>query len=314
MQDLVTVQGRSSPRLYEVAGSQPLDGVPQVSLFPTLERPTSPTLLEQQRSSKKCRGNSKNDTDHDSMTVDDEQTVAATVLQADMIHNTYWQRDGDRSTYASKVAANGSAYNGANISTGFREDEDCCPLFKEVEKEAEEVGVNNQFGEFISESNLYGPWMVVENQRRQPLNNIRGVSVGANKSKTYSRSRFEVLDVEEWSEQLRNEDLVTAGELAVHENDLHGIVGSKASRSKQIATNEAYKTSNPHRKSRSTKKGTHPVEVVPTVEGRLINVVEHVQKIVSESHLAIRIIEEGHSNAGTMRVSSTSIGRTGKVV
>ncbi|KAK8979188.1 hypothetical protein V6N11_009397 [Hibiscus sabdariffa] len=273
MQDLVTVQGRSSPRLYEVAGSQPLDGVPQVSLFPTLERPTSPTLLEQQRSSKKCRGNSKNDTDHDSMTVDDEQTVAATVLQADMIHNTYWQRDGDRSTYASKVAANGSAYNGANISTGFREDE-----------------------------------------RRQPLNNIRGVSVGANKSKTYSRSRFEVLDVEEWSEQLRNEDLVTAGELAVHENDLHGIVGSKASRSKQIATNEAYKTSNPHRKSRSTKKGTHPVEVVPTVEGRLINVVEHVQKIVSESHLAIRIIEEGHSNAGTMRVSSTSIGRTGKVV
>ncbi|KAK8607210.1 hypothetical protein V6N13_052954 [Hibiscus sabdariffa] len=238
--DADAAQGRSPPRLYEVVGSRPPDGIPQVSSFQSLERPASPTSLEQQRSSKKSKGNSEIVSDHDSMTIDDEQIVGLVVVEVAMSQHTEAKRDGERSTYASKVAANGLAGTGGNGPTA--------------------------------------------------------------------------LDVDDGNDQQCHEDVVIMENLAAHK-ELKRVAGSKASGSRQVAKNVAYKTSNlDKKKSRSTKKGAKPVEVIPIVEGRPINVVEHAPKIVSGSHSAIRIIEDGHSNAGTMRVASTSMGRAGKVI
>ncbi|KAL4303954.1 hypothetical protein GQ457_10G016280 [Hibiscus cannabinus] len=465
MQNSDSAQGRSSPRLYEDAGSRPHDGIPQVSRFPSLERPTSPTLLEHQRSSKKSKGNAEMVVDHDSMTIDDEQTVDQTVVVANMNQTTEGNRDGERPTYASKVAANGSASIGGNGTTGFREDvvtiledavildrnrpsiqfsnrvhdqidhnlrnaliirllgrtigynvllsrihalwkpvgslqlidiennyfivrfsaesdysrvltdgpwtifgsyllvqpwsrnfttsekyqsqvivwvripglsyryynkalfryialllgkvvcvdynttdgkleyeglhnicfdcgvyghsKDCCPLSKKVDEVVTEAGVDKQSDALISESNLYGPWMVVDNRRRRPSISMHGDNLGVSKLKSQSGSRFEALDVDARSDQHCNADVVVMEDLPVQEREVQRVVDSKASGSRQV-------------------------EVIPIVEGQSINVVEHAPKIASGSHSAIRIIEDVHSNAGTTRGSPPSIGRTGK--
>ncbi|KAK8632695.1 hypothetical protein V6N13_073080 [Hibiscus sabdariffa] len=203
------VGGCSSRRVYEVAGSRPPDGGLQVSSFPTLERLTSPTLLEQQRDSKKYKGDSEKLADHESMTMDDDQTIDPDVLVADMSQHTDGQQDGDKPTYASKVTTNGTAGNGVNRSIGICEDD---------------------------------------------------------------------------------------GDVALNEEG-QGFGGSKALESRQIEKNGAYRTSSPDKRSRPSKKATNSVEVVPTVEGRPINVVGHASRVGSGSHSAIRIVEDGISTA-----------------
>ncbi|KAK8973834.1 hypothetical protein V6N11_076713 [Hibiscus sabdariffa] len=283
MQDPNAVQGHSSPRLYEIASSRPPDGIPQVSRFPPLERLASPTLLEQQRSAKKAKGNSEIDSGHDSMTIDDDQSVGPTVVETDMNQQTEGNQDGEKSTYVGKVMANGSVGIGGNGPTGFREDDvtiledeiildhnspipsiqfsnrvhdqidhnlrnalivrllgrtigynvmlsrihallkpDCCPLSKKKDEVAIEAGIDKQPDVLISESNLYGPWMVVDNRRRRTFNSTRGDTLGASKSKPQSGSRFEVLDVDDGSDQQHNEDVVIMGNLTAQEKELQG--------------------------------------------------------------------------------------------
>ncbi|KAL4311375.1 hypothetical protein GQ457_01G022070 [Hibiscus cannabinus] len=483
--DTEAPKGHSSPRLYEIAGSRPPDGIPQVSRFPPLERPASPTLLEQQRSAKKAKGNSEIDSGHDSMTIDDDQSVGSTVVETDMNQQTEGNQDGEKSTYVGKVMANCSVGIGANGPTSFREDDvtileddiildrnrpipsiqfsdrvhdqidhnlrsalivrllgrtigynvilsrihallkpigslqlfdlennyfivrfsnesdytrvltdglwtifgsyllvqtwsrnfttsekylsqvivwvripglpyryynkalfryialllgkvvrvdynttdgfrgkfaclaiavdlnqplisciridgkvrkleyeglhnicfdcgvyghskDCCPLSKKKDEVAIEAGIDKQHDVLISESNLYGPWMVVDNKRRRTFNSTRGDTLGASKSKPQSGSRFEVLDVDDGSDQQHNEDVVIMGNLTAQEKELQGADGFTAS-------------------------------------GRPTNVVEHVPKIVSGFHSAIRIIKDGHLSAGTMSIESKSMGCAGKV-
>ncbi|KAK8657027.1 hypothetical protein V6N13_098961 [Hibiscus sabdariffa] len=96
------MQGCSSPRLYEVAGSQPSDDIPQ-------------------RSSKKSRGGTETNIEHDSMTVDDEKPLVETAIGVDLNQTMDGKKDSDRTTYASKAAVNGSSDNGANGSIGFLE-------------------------------------------------------------------------------------------------------------------------------------------------------------------------------------------------
>ncbi|KAK8547842.1 hypothetical protein V6N13_116068 [Hibiscus sabdariffa] len=257
MQDPNAVQGHSSPRLYEIASSRPPDGIPQVSRFPPLERLASPTLLEQQRSAKKAKGNSEIDSGHDSMTIDDDQSVGPTVVETDMNQQTEGNQDGEKSTYVGKVMANGSVGIGGNGPTVYGHSKDCCPLSKKKDEVAIEAGIDKQPDVLISESNLYGPWMVVDNRRRRTFNSTRGDTLGASKSKPQSGSRFEVLDVDDGSDQQHNEDVVIMGNLTAQEKELQGGDDFTAS--------------------------------------------------------AIRIIKDGHLNAGTMSIESKSMGRAGKL-
>ncbi|KAK8996043.1 hypothetical protein V6N11_076293 [Hibiscus sabdariffa] len=377
--DADAAQGRSPPRLYEVVGSRPPDGIPQVSSFQSLERPASPTSLEQQRSSKKSKGNSEIVSDHDSMTIDDEQIVGLVVVEVAMSQHTEAKRDGERSTYASKVAANGLAGTGGNGPTGFREDvvtilEDDIILYRNrpipsiqfsdrvhdqidhnlknaliVRLLGQAIGYNvllsrihalwkpdgslqlidlenNYFiVRFSAESDytrvltdglwtIFGSYWIVQTWSRTFTTSEKYSTIIKLYSDILPSVGESALDVDDGNDQQCHEDVVIMENLAAHK-ELKRVAGSKASGSRQVAKNVAYKTSNlDKKKSRSTKKGAKPVEVIPIVEGRPINVVEHAPKIVSGSHSAIRIIEDGHSNAGTMRVASTSMGRAGKVI
>ncbi|KAK8497293.1 hypothetical protein V6N12_033193 [Hibiscus sabdariffa] len=216
MQDPNAVQGHSSPRLYEIASSRPPDGIPQVSRFPPLERPASPTLLEQQRSAKKAKGNSEIDSGHDSMTIDDDQSVGPTVVETDMNQQTEGNQDGEKSTYVGKVMANGSVGIGGNGPTGFRED-DVTILEDEIILDHNSPIPSIQFSNRVHDQ-------IDHNLRNALIVRLLGRTIGYNVmlSRIHALLKPVVLDVDDGSDQQHNEDVVIMGNLTAQEKELQG--------------------------------------------------------------------------------------------
>ncbi|KAK8648910.1 hypothetical protein V6N13_129652 [Hibiscus sabdariffa] len=125
----------------------------------------------------------------------------------------------------------------------------------------------------ISDSNLYGPWMVVENRRRRTISNTR-IDVGnTSRTQALQGSRFAALASE------NNVEHVVAPLFEQHTTN----------------RNEAYMTSNLDKKSKASKRVTESINVVPIVRGKEITVVEHTPRVATGSHAAVRINEEGNS-------------------
>ncbi|KAK8665312.1 hypothetical protein V6N13_005482 [Hibiscus sabdariffa] len=66
----------------------------------------------------------------------------------------------------------------------------------------------------------------------------------------------------------------------------------------------AYLASNPDKKKKGSKKGAHSVEIIPTVVTSDPKVIQHVPKVQSGSHAAIRIVESLHDGSKVRHVGS----------
>ncbi|KAK8574425.1 hypothetical protein V6N13_034299 [Hibiscus sabdariffa] len=168
--------------------------------------------------------------------------------------------------------------------------------------------------EAISESNLYGPWMMVENRRRQTPRNACNLSSEVRNGRV-SGSRFASLVDEGLDErQLEESGFVlatkTGGVVVVHEDVVNpkGVVHMHANKT------VAFLASNPDKKSKARDKGTKEIGVVPTVEGRSINVIPHSTNVASGSHSVIKIVEEGSGDGIRSKASMHGASRRGKAV
>ncbi|KAK8517562.1 hypothetical protein V6N13_127731 [Hibiscus sabdariffa] len=308
----VNADGFPKPRLYADTGGRPPDGILQIPIPLTLERPASPSPLEGQSVAKKVR----NDEDlnsvaagdvidmeaelGDDVTVKKADLCATKVLNSDSASNRTNVMDGkarDVSSYASKVVNGEQMDTGGKQKIGFIEEEDNCSPPKACEDNPNMVDsdITPRGSNKISDSNLYGPWMVVDTRRRRTIRNTRFEVGNTSGTQALQGSRFAALASE------NNDEHVVAplsGMRTMHE------IGSNLNGDRQVGKfteqhttnrNEAYMTSNPDRKSKASKRVTESINVVPIVRGKEITVVEHTPRVATGSHAAVRINEEGNS-------------------
>ncbi|KAL4341889.1 hypothetical protein GQ457_08G023010 [Hibiscus cannabinus] len=191
-----------------------------------------------------------------------------------------------------------------------------CPRNKDAQVDGmvDSIASTDVASEAISESNLYGPWMMVENRRCRTPGNVRNVSSEVRNWRV-SGSWFASLVDEGLDErQLEDSSVVlgteTGGVVVVHED----VENQKGVVHMHVNKTVAFLASNRDKKSKARDKGTKEIGVVPTVEGRSINVILHRTNVASGSHSAIKIVEEGSGDGIRSKASMHGASRKGKAV
>ncbi|KAK8589884.1 hypothetical protein V6N12_024274 [Hibiscus sabdariffa] len=167
MSEFTNNHSYSLPRRYKEAGGRPPDGVPHVPISTTLERLASPIPLGGQSVVKRTRGTEGSEVTHDSMVLDDGSVVGANSpgFGVDSNKADDGKSPSDDTTYASKFATTGVEGNGPN------------------------------------ESNMYGPWMMVEPRRWRVAGNARNENMVVRKGKV-AGSWFAALAKDERGEKM----------------------------------------------------------------------------------------------------------------
>ncbi|KAK8676918.1 hypothetical protein V6N13_142477 [Hibiscus sabdariffa] len=88
--------------------------------------------------------------------------------------------------------------------------------------------------------------------------------------------------------------------------------GVLADKTTSVDGNEAYLVSNPDNKSKSRNKAATKVDVIPTVEGQITDVIPHKPNVASGSHSAIKIVEAGQGDGNHSKIPLKGIARRGK--
>ncbi|KAK8695988.1 hypothetical protein V6N13_001128 [Hibiscus sabdariffa] len=195
MQPQDNKHGRSSPCQYEVTGSWPPNIVPQVSPCPTLERLVSPASNEEQREAKKFWNCANAEGSHDLMVSDAETTTDGYGGGIDKQHGIDSDKDKDRKTYASKVLGHNNRGSVGCEPKGLM---DLCPMAEGTRKERIGEVARCAESEVLSETNLYGPWMMVDNCRRKGYGAAREETLRTSKKNLHSGSWFDVLVTNEF--------------------------------------------------------------------------------------------------------------------
>ncbi|KAK8656011.1 hypothetical protein V6N13_108573 [Hibiscus sabdariffa] len=143
--------------------------------------------------------------------------------------------------------------------------------------------------EEVSESNLYGPWMVVDRRRRSGQNSLanRNVTHGA------EGSRFSVLqEVEDVRMVGSVEDCLPLERVdtPILVQQQHPVGKSQQLHVSGVIRLEAYLASNPYRKSKVGKK-LRGLSTIPLQNSQGATVVTQQAVIPSGSHQVVRIIE-----------------------
>ncbi|KAL4295420.1 hypothetical protein GQ457_12G019050 [Hibiscus cannabinus] len=243
------------------------------------------------------------------------------LLIGKVFHVDYNTQDGARGKFArlaillQKLESEG-LHNICYSCDVYGHAKELCPRNKDAQADGmvDSIASADVASEAISESNLYGPWMMVENRRRRTPGNARNMSSEV-RNERVSGSRFASL-VDEGLEERQLEELgvvlgtETGGVVVVHEDveNPKGVVHMHANKT------IAFLASNPDKKSKAQDKGTKEIGVVPTVEGRSINVIPHRTNIASGSHSAIKIVEEGSGDGIRSKSSMHGASRNGKAV
>ncbi|KAK8689992.1 hypothetical protein V6N13_088698 [Hibiscus sabdariffa] len=211
MSEFTNNHSYSLPRRYKEAGGRPPDGVPHVPISTTLERLASPIPLGGQSVVKRTRGTEGSEVTHDSMVLDDGSVVGANSpgFGVDSNKADDGKSPSDDTTYASKFATTGVEGNGPNGKRGFIDDEDICPQNKEKDTDGLVNTTTSVFGDAcvassepkLSESNMYGPWMMVEPRRWRVAGNARNENMVVRKGKV-AGSWFAALAKDERGEKM----------------------------------------------------------------------------------------------------------------
>ncbi|KAK8612440.1 hypothetical protein V6N13_092556 [Hibiscus sabdariffa] len=283
-----------TPRAYEEPGGQPPDGNPVLPLPPSLERSPSPTPLEGENGSKRVRSNADGIGQFDTVAMETEFNSTAT-------------RDvGDISLLQEMDAA-----------------ADFCKVHKGDIRDNHQVSERDvpSEKETCSESNLYGPWMMVQSRRRNSFSSGRRNPAMEGGKMQAQGSRFGVL----------NTDPVVAGDTTAPSIGIGVVAGAENNGKAPVTTSvttfsdslvnqrvmerqpdgkgsgtqsAAYLASNPDKKKKGSKKGAHSVEIIPTVVTSDPKVIQHVPEVQSGSHAAIRIVESLHDGSKVRHVGS----------
>ncbi|KAK9003234.1 hypothetical protein V6N11_060798 [Hibiscus sabdariffa] len=344
-----------TPRAYEEPGGQPPDGNPVLPLPPSLERSPSPTPLEGENGSKRVRSNADGIGQFDTVAMETEFNSTATrdvgdisLLQEMDAAAVTKQSD---TTYASKVQSNGMNKSKDKNTNDFFDqeikildedvivntsgsipsiqfsnrvhDQDFCKVHKGDIRDNHQVSERDvpSEKETCSESNLYGPWMMVQSRRRNSFSSGRRNPAMEGGKMQAQGSRFGVL----------NTDPVVAGDTTAPSIGIGVVAGAENNGKAPVTTSvttfsdslvnqrvmerqpdgkgsgtqsAAYLASNPDKKKKGSKKGTHSVEIIPTVVTSDPKVIQHVPKVQSGSHAAIRIVESLHDGSKVRHVGS----------
>ncbi|KAK9005177.1 hypothetical protein V6N11_042622 [Hibiscus sabdariffa] len=333
------------PSPYENLGGRPPELAPAVDFNPVRERPTTHTL-EDHRTTEKGKNGGEDDVWVESSAMDANFECRNTLKDKVEIQEKSTELgDGNhdasksKSTSYASVVSEGRKTSMFGVVDGFVGDsvdilaEDIIincdaviPSIQISDRAHDQIdhnmpnaiidtlvaGTTKRVDESVevSESNLYGPWMVVENRRRRV-----GQTYLANKNASHGAdgSRFSVLqDVDE----VRVDGSVEDGSTLVWDVVYSPVQQQDTARRMQqvqasgMTRTESYLVSNHDRKSKARRKSKGSTTTVPLQNNSGATIVHHQATIPSGSHQAVRIIE----GAGHDQPLSASTSQGKKVV
>ncbi|KAK8693625.1 hypothetical protein V6N13_071200 [Hibiscus sabdariffa] len=174
--------------------------------------------------------------------------------------------------------------------------------------------------ETCSESNLYGPWMMVQSRRRTPFSSGRRTPAMEGRKVQVQRSQFGVLNTDPVAAEDTTAPSIGIGVVAGAENNGKAPVNASVTFPDSMVNQRAmerqydgqgsatrsaaYLASNPDKKKKGSKKSAHSVEIIPTVVNSDPKVVHHLPNVQSGSHAAIRIVEKVQNVSKVRHVGS----------
>ncbi|KAK9029969.1 hypothetical protein V6N11_031408 [Hibiscus sabdariffa] len=301
------------------------DVVPAIQSILALEQSTSPSSVQEQPVSRK---NKTVTIDGDVVqemvmdTVDDvlplhSRTVASHEEPGTGNAGDVDTDQGKKESYSSMAAkSSGAGERGKSAATLtneeviiLEEDEACVKGM-----EAALGGVGQEFIQnpeptvTIFESNLFGPWMVVEHRRRKPVVTGRDVEPAMQDFSNNRGSRFAALKVPDDIGLPGSKDEIMQGVTRTVEADVRSGEGRTAPPRMVVHKNTAYVASNPMKKSRNGHKMTSQQAVLPIVEGQVATVVSRKAQVQGGNYTVVLIQE--HNERGL----SQSMSRGGRRV
>ncbi|KAK8676607.1 hypothetical protein V6N13_142181 [Hibiscus sabdariffa] len=167
----------------------------------------------------------------------------------------------------------------------------------------------NQVADMCSETNLYRSWMMVQPRRRSSSNLSRKVTEGVCSKGQPSDSRFRVLD-SKCPDNDRDDVTIAEAKGGTENGDNVGNPSNPTDKEhrpsslnglknveRNVTRSATYFTSNWDKKNKANKQHLESVEVVPIMDGLVPKVVNHVPRVNSKSHVAVRIVEKVYDGA-----------------
>ncbi|KAK8648888.1 hypothetical protein V6N13_129630 [Hibiscus sabdariffa] len=151
----------------------------------------------------------------------------------------------------------------------------------------------------ISESNLFGPWMVVDNRRRKPVGNGRAVEPVMQEGRGHRGSRFTALEVSDDGGLLRGSGEDVHGDPPMVEADARPRAGSMEFPRVTREKNSAYVASNPEKRTKNGRKNNSSPVVLPIVEGQEASVVSRKATGKGGNHSTVIIQEQNEKGLTT---------------
>ncbi|KAK8649319.1 hypothetical protein V6N13_130049 [Hibiscus sabdariffa] len=248
----------------DLTGGRPPDNVPTIPDSAVRERSVSPLRMGDDRMMKKGRTEGFLPTGNIEKQGTDVETISDTVI-VDVEANSATFNEPLKDSYASK--AQDSTDKNTDVA--------------------------------ISESSLFGPWMVVADRRRQGGTARSG---GPTNVKPRSGSRFESLVVEDIGEDKDNDG---SQELIVRTEDTMVAEGDNAERvskvlNRTVTKNAAYRESNPSKKYKLDTRGNKSLGSKKDMDGA-VQIIEHDTGLKIGDHKAVSVIEDDSHDTSRSR-------------
>ncbi|KAK8630158.1 hypothetical protein V6N13_078964 [Hibiscus sabdariffa] len=167
------------------------------------------------------------------------------------------------------------------------------------------ANVNVPSKDAARDSNLFGPWMIVENHRKRLSSGGPSSSRGPSKQTTENVvNRFAVLERES-GEAVKEQRIESGGDMANEQGEEalervdrnSTVVTTKIH--KAVPKNAAYRTSNLEKKNKKNRQVFEKAVIIPMVEGQSVSMVEHTPQGGNKVHAAVSLFEKGHGRGGS---------------
>ncbi|KAK8988400.1 hypothetical protein V6N11_029791 [Hibiscus sabdariffa] len=287
---------------YATANGRPPDNYPMVNSPISLERPASPSPLENQPIVKKNKNEggivaNLDDSAMDAEVGDGPQRI---VPDGNHVGEKPDSGVGKSVTYASvtaKLTSDGSKPKSTTASI----DEEVIILEDDVILNRKEKIPSIQFsnrvhdqdnvGEEVSEDRLFGPWMVVENRRRRTNAVSRSNGGSMSGGNATGGSRFGVLHVDENAKDTEGAN-VGQGRKVQLQSITPTVQPNRGERVNRMdvsigpTKNYAYLKSNPDKKNKKPIGDSRSVTIISSLGGKEASAMVHKHSIASGLHSA----------------------------
>ncbi|KAK8584535.1 hypothetical protein V6N13_138495 [Hibiscus sabdariffa] len=279
---------------YATANGRPPDNYPMVNSPISLERPASPSPLENQPIVKKNKNEggivaNLDDSAMDAEVGDGPQRI---VPDGNHVGEKPDSGVGKSVTYASvtaKLTSDGSKPKSTTAS---------------IDEEVIILEDDDNVGEEVSEDRLFGPWMVVENRRRRTNAVSRSNGGSMSGGNATGGSRFGVLHVDENAKDTEGAN-VGQGRKVQLQSITPTVQPNRGERVNRMdvsigpTKNYAYLKSNPDKKNKKPIGDSRSVTIISSLGGKEASAMVHKHSIASGLHSAVLIQEKGAMSFGT---------------